>query len=56
MEFIFFSEVKAEGRVAMMERSKKIYDPHETRQLNHVNPNQGGLVQDVSGGWWVFTH
>ncbi len=56
MEFIFFSEVKAEGRVAMMERSKKIYGPYETRQLNHVNPNQGSLVQGVSGGWWVFTH
>ena len=58
----FFSEVKSEGRVTMMERSKNIYGPYEIKQLNHVNPltdkepNQGGLIQAVSGDWWFFTH
>lgn len=58
----FFSEVHQEGRVAMMERSKNIYGPYEAKQLNHVNPlkdkepNQGGLIQANSGGWWFFTH
>ncbi len=58
----FFSEVKKEGRVAMMERSKNIYGPYETKQLNHVNPsidkepNQGGLLKLASGSWWFLTH
>ena len=58
----FFSEVKPEGRVIMMERSKNIYGPWEIKQLNHVNkvqdrePNQGGLIQLTSGEWWFFTH
>ena len=58
----FFSEVKEEGRVAMIERSKNIYGPYETRQLNHVNPsidkepNQGGLIELASGNWWFLTH
>ena len=62
MYYHFFSEVKTEGRVAMMERSKNIYGPYQSKQLNHVNPsvdkepNQGGLVEDSSGGWWFFTH
>ena len=58
----FFSEVKNEGRVVMMKRSKNIYGPYEIKQLNHVNPptdkepNQGGLLQAESGDWWFFTH
>jgi len=58
----FFSEVKKEGRVMMMERSKNIYGPWEIKQLNHVNkssdkePNQGGLMQLKNGQWWFFTH
>lgn len=57
-----FSEVKAEGRVIMMERSKAVYGPWEIKQLNHVNrmqdkePNQGGLIQLTNGEWWFFTH
>lgn len=62
----YYSEVKPEGRVIMMNRSKSLEGPWETRQLNHVNrsidrePNQGGLVQ-VPGatgeeGWWFLTH
>jgi beta-xylosidase len=58
----YFSEVKPEGRVIMMERSKNIYGPWEIRQLNHVDqkidrePNQGGLMQIPSGRWYFFTH
>lgn len=58
----YFSEVKKEGRVIMMERSKNIYGPWEIKQLNHVSkiqdkePNQGGLVQLTNGEWWFFTH
>lgn len=58
----YFSEVKPEGRVAMMERSKNIYGPWEIKQLNHVNqkfdrePNQGGLLQTPAGKWYFFTH
>ncbi|NLR77155.1 glycosyl hydrolase 43 family protein [Chitinophaga eiseniae] len=57
-----FSEVKPEGRVLMMKRSKNIVGPWEMRQLNHVNktsdkePNQGGLIQLVNGKWYFFTH
>lgn len=57
-----FSEVKAEGRVLMMKRSKNILGPWEMRQLNHVNkaldkePNQGGLIALTSGRWYFFTH
>jgi beta-xylosidase len=32
----FFSEVHAEGRVTMMNRSKSLEGPWETKQLNHV--------------------
>ena len=62
MYYHFFSEVKPEGRVTMMERSKSIYGPYEIKQLNHVDqlkdkePNQGGLVNDPFGRWWFFTH
>ncbi|MES2775983.1 MAG: glycoside hydrolase 43 family protein [Bacteroidota bacterium] len=58
----FFSEVKAEGRVVMMERSKNIYGPYEEiKQLNHAEkqfkePNQGGLVQTAKGDWYFLTH
>ncbi|MGF7230426.1 glycoside hydrolase family 43 protein [Arachidicoccus sp.] len=57
-----FSEVKPEGRVIMMERSKNIYGPWEIRQLNHVSklldrePNQGGLVSTPTGKWYFLTH
>lgn len=58
----YFSEVKPEGRVIMMERSKNIYGPWEIKQLNHVNkeldrePNQGGLLQAPTGKWYFLTH
>jgi len=58
----FFSEVKAEGRVVMMERSRNITGPWEIKQLNHVNkntdkePNQGGIMQLKNGQWWFLTH
>jgi beta-xylosidase len=57
-----FSEVKAEGRVVMMERATNIFGPYtEAKQLNHADkaakePNQGGLVQTEQGGWYWFTH
>lgn len=50
-----YSEVAAEGRVAMMERAKSLDGPWEIRQLIHVNPkldkepNQGGLVRGPLG-------
>lgn len=58
----YFSEIKSEGRVAMMNRAARLDGPWETRQLNHVNkridkePNQGGLIQVPSGDWWFVTH
>jgi beta-xylosidase len=58
----FFSEVKNEGRVMMMERSKKIHGPWEIKQLNHVDPkkdkepNQGGLIQVSRTQWYFLTH
>jgi beta-xylosidase len=58
----YFSEVKPEGRVAMMGRSRRIAGPYEYSQLNHVNPevdrepNQGGFVQTEKGDWWFLTH
>lgn len=58
----YFSEVNHEGRVPMMRRARSLDGPWETRQLAHVNipadrePNQGGLLQDPSGGWWFLTH
>jgi beta-xylosidase len=58
----FFSEVKPEGRVAMMERATRLEGPWEIRQLQHVNkavdkePNQGGLVQTPAGDWYFVTH
>jgi beta-xylosidase len=58
----FFSEVKPEGRAVMMEQSKDIFGPYsEIKQLNHAEkqfnePNQGGLVQSKTGGWYFLTH
>lgn len=60
--FHYYSEVKPEGRVVMMERAKSLAGPWEIRQLNHVNakvdkePNQGGLIELPSGKWWFVTH
>jgi beta-xylosidase len=58
----YYSEVRPEGRVAMMERASSLSGPWRTRQLNHVNrdidkePNQGGFVTDRDGRWWFLTH
>ena len=56
----YYSEVKGEGRVVMMNRSKSLSGPWETRQLNHaekeIDPNQGGLIELADGRWWFFTH
>jgi beta-xylosidase len=58
----YYSDVKPEGRVIMMERSKSLDGPWESRQLNHVSkaidkePNQGGLIQLAGGQWWFITH
>jgi beta-xylosidase len=60
--FHYFSEVRAEGRVMMMERATKLTGPWQIRQLNHVDakvdrePNQGGLIQLPDGKWCFFTH
>lgn len=57
-----FSEVRNNVRVLMMERSKNIWGPYEgPRQLSegqpqYNEPNQGGLVQTASGGWYFLTH
>ena len=56
-----YSQVEREGRVVMMDRSRNIYGPYKTRQLDDVNPridrepNQGGLVQIPSGEWYFLT-
>ncbi len=58
----YFSEVKPEGRVAMMKRASSLKGPWQSQQLNHVDgtidkePNQGGLVTDADGKWWFLTH
>jgi beta-xylosidase len=58
----YYSEVKTEGRVIMMNRAPSLDGPWETRQLNHVSkaidkePNQGGLVQVPNGDWWFLSH
>jgi beta-xylosidase len=58
----FFSEVKPEGRVIMMERAKNVYGPYEEKQqLKHgdrdaYEPNQGGFVEGPDGEWYFFTH
>jgi len=62
MYYHFFSEVKANGRAVMMERSKNIYGPYtEVKQLSHPQkqfnePNQGGIVQTKKGDWYFLTH
>lgn len=59
----YFSEVNSEGgRQIMMNRSKSLRGPWETRQLNRVDrkkdrePNQGGLLQVTDDKWCFFTH
>jgi len=58
----YFSEVRSEGRVAMMERAASLDGPWEIRQLNHVNkkidrePNQGGLIELADDRWFFLTH
>jgi beta-xylosidase len=58
----YYSEVRPEGRVIMMERAKSLDGPWEPKQLNHVSktidkePNQGGLIQLPDGQWWFLTH
>lgn len=60
--FHYYSEVKPEGRVIMMERAKSLEGPWEIRQLNHVHgavdkePNQGGLIELEDGRWWFVSH
>ena len=57
----YYSEVHREGRVVMMNRSRSLDGPWETRQLNHAernpqaDPNQGGLVELEDKSWWFFT-
>ncbi|WP_221312824.1 glycoside hydrolase family 43 protein [Granulicella aggregans] len=58
----YYSEVKPEGRVPMMERSKSLDGPWESQQLMHVHgaldkePNQGGLIQMPSDKWYFVSH
>jgi beta-xylosidase len=58
----YYSEVRPEGRVVMMDRAKSLDGPWESRQLIHVHgtvdkePNQGGIVPAPDGKWWFFTH
>ena len=58
----YYSEVRGEGRVPMMERSPSLDGPWESQQLMHVNaaldkePNQGGFVEIPSGKWYFLSH
>jgi len=58
----FYSESTPRGRLVMMQRSKNVGGPYtEKRQLSHPQkemhePNQGGIVQTESGGWYFLTH
>lgn len=60
--FHFFSEVRPEGRVCMMQRTRDLNGTWEERQLNHVDgkvdrePNQGGLLQVSQDKWMFLTH
>jgi beta-xylosidase len=60
--FHYYSEVAPEGRVVMMERSKSLDGPWETKQLIHVHasvdkePNQGGLIELEDGRWYFLSH
>ncbi len=47
----------------MMLRAEHIYGPYEEKELIHTHgkdvdrePNQGGLVQTVSGDWYFISH
>jgi beta-xylosidase len=58
----FYSEVRPEGRVPMIERAASLNGPWKSHILMHVHgaadgePNQGGLVQLSSGSWYFLTH
>jgi beta-xylosidase len=60
--FHFFSEVRPEGRVVIMERAKSLDGPWAERQVIHVRPkidkepNQGGLIELASGQWYFLSH
>jgi beta-xylosidase len=60
--FHFFSEVRPEGRVVIMERAESLDGPWEERQVIHVHPkidkepNQGGLIELASGKWYFLSH
>lgn len=56
-------EAGMEVRVVMMLRAEHIYGPYEEKELIHTHgmeidrePNQGGLVQTVSGDWYFISH
>ncbi len=57
-----YSEVRREGRVVMMERSRALAGPWEIHQLIHVSPavdkepNQGGLVELSTHRWYFVSH
>jgi beta-xylosidase len=58
----FFSEVKADGRVVMIRKAKKISGPYSpAKQIGHAQknfhePNQGGIINAVNGKWYFLTH
>lgn len=58
----FFSEVRREGRVPMMERSPTLNGPWENHLVMHVHgasdgePNQGGMVELSNGQWYFLSH
>jgi beta-xylosidase len=58
----FYSEVRPEGRVPMMERARSLNGSWVTQQLMHVHgaldnePNQGGFVETPAGKWYFLTH
>lgn len=58
----YFSEVRPEGRVPMIERAKTLDGSWESRQLMHVHssldkePNQGGFIQMPSDEWYFVSH
>lgn len=62
--YLFFSEVKAEGRVAMCKRATSLPGLAQAKkvQLNHVDPkrdkepNQGAFLTARAGDWWFLTH
>jgi beta-xylosidase len=60
--FHFFTEVRPEGRVVIMERAKSLDGPWEERQVIHVRPridkepNQGGLIELPTGKWYFLSH